>query len=47
MYNKNDVGYFGSAETKIKQLQVRIQEMEQQQLELTKQNNTLKAEMRK
>lgn len=46
-YEKSDVSCFGAADTKIKQLQVRMQEMEQQQLEMVKQNNTLKAELRR
>ena len=46
-YDKTDVSYFGAADTKIKQLQVRMQEMEQQQLEIVKQNSALKAELRR
>jgi len=46
MYNDGDVFNFGSAETKLKQLQLRLREAEQSRVELQHEINKLNKELR-
>lgn len=45
MYDQDEVGSFGSAETKLKQLQMKLKESEQQRSELLQESNKLKREI--
>jgi hypothetical protein len=46
MYNEQDVINFGSAETKLKQLQLRLREAEQSKIEMQHEINKLNKEIR-
>jgi hypothetical protein len=46
MYNEKDVFNFGSAETKLKQLQLRLREAEQSRAEMQHEINKLNKELR-